>query len=861
MGVYEVTAYISGGNNYLNDTLYAQLEITPVTITFSLKDQNTHPTTCTGAQGNIAFSSNLPAGTYLLGYTLNGNPEQKEVEVLTGGEFTLTGLAAGVYSGFSINMSTVGTGSATGSVTLINPETASLAVASFDHPTASSTNSGKITFTTTLADDDYTLNYSRASVLQTPRSVTVTSGEFTVTGLNASTYSGVTYSGFSITDPVSECEAIAPESVTLGNKPTLTGVGTYEAAGFPRTATSAYVRATLNTGSSTASGRLIYGTDPTLTSGTTTRILGEGVSAGVGAGYRPPITGLTQNTTYYFKFTGQNAYGTVQSSIYSFRTRSTNANLTALVPGKGSLSPSFKSSTTNYTVTLANSETGITFTPTAAAYATIRINGTAISSGTESAEIPLNPGNNTVTFRVDAEAGNTNTYTVNVIRKQTQTITFPSVGDLTYGDPNPLLNATASSTLDVTYSTSDNSIANAYSDGGSTRRLNIKKAGTLTITASQTGNGTYEAAPDVQQTISIAELDIIFAVSGQTHPEMCSGAEGSITFSGNLPNNAVTVLNYKHNGEAQQKTVSVFRGEFKIENLTAGVYSDFSIDDPDKGAGTLSETVTLSEPVHSFVLETLINPATCGGTDGSIAFTSTGLTDGTYVLHYSDGVSSLNTNIKVTAGKFALIELPAGTYTGFSITTRGCTGSVSGPVTLSDPTAPTLTLETTVNPTTCSGTDGSIAFTSTGLTDGNYTMNYSANGSTTSKPVSVADNKFTLTELPAGAYSGFAITTIGCTATASGNVTLADPVTPTLTLGTTVNPTTCSGTDGSIAFTSTGLTDGNYTMNYSANGSTTSKPVSVADNKFTLTELPAGAYSGFAITTIGCTATASGNVT
>jgi hypothetical protein len=79
-----------------------------------------------------------------------------------------------------------------------------------------------------------------------------------------------------------------------------------------------------------------------------------------------------------------------------------------------------------------------------------------------------------------------------------QTITFPTVSGLTEGD-SKALTATASSGLAVTYSSSTPSVCST--SGGSVKAL---AGGTCTLTASQTGDATYSAAPNVSVTFGIA---------------------------------------------------------------------------------------------------------------------------------------------------------------------------------------------------------------------------------------------------------------------------------------------------------------------------------------------------------------------
>jgi Leucine-rich repeat (LRR) protein/PKD repeat protein len=84
------------------------------------------------------------------------------------------------------------------------------------------------------------------------------------------------------------------------------------------------------------------------------------------------------------------------------------------------------------------------------------------------------------------------------VEKAAQTITFGALDNKTFGDADFDLRATASSGLDVSYTSSDLTVATI---DGST--VNIIGAGTTTITASQTGDDNYNAATDVQQSLTV----------------------------------------------------------------------------------------------------------------------------------------------------------------------------------------------------------------------------------------------------------------------------------------------------------------------------------------------------------------------
>ncbi len=183
---------------------------------------------------------------------------------------------------------------------------------------------------------------------------------------------------------------------------------------------------------------------------------------------------------------------------------SNNAQLANLTINSGTLSPVFTAGTTSYTASVSNTTTSIILTPTTSdATASVKVNGTAVASGSASAAIPLTVGNNTITTVVTAQDGaTTQTYTLTVNRAQAaQTITFATLPAKTYGDTDFALGATSSSGLPVSYTTSNPAVAIVTANG----LIHLVSAGTANITASQVGNANYLAATDVVQILTVAQ--------------------------------------------------------------------------------------------------------------------------------------------------------------------------------------------------------------------------------------------------------------------------------------------------------------------------------------------------------------------
>ena len=93
--------------------------------------------------------------------------------------------------------------------------------------------------------------------------------------------------------------------------------------------------------------------------------------------------------------------------------------------------------------------------------------------------------------------------TFTVTNKASQTIEWSQTLSATYGDADIALTATATSGLEVVYESDDLSVATI---DGST--LTIVGAGTATITASQAGNDNYNAAPNVELTLTVDQLTL-----------------------------------------------------------------------------------------------------------------------------------------------------------------------------------------------------------------------------------------------------------------------------------------------------------------------------------------------------------------
>ncbi|OQP50039.1 hypothetical protein A4D02_26745 [Niastella koreensis] len=138
-----------------------------------------------------------------------------------------------------------------------------------------------------------------------------------------------------------------------------------------------------------------------------------------------------------------------------------------------------------------------------------------------------------------------------------QTITFDSLATVTLGDTTPIvLKATASSGLPVSYAISDTTIATIVNN-----RVNVKKDGSVIITASQAGDTAYLPASPVARTLNIVvPVDTVSGLIDDNFIDTTDGwaaaTAGSVATvqNGKLVVTLVPQSNGKGRGDARKTT-------------------------------------------------------------------------------------------------------------------------------------------------------------------------------------------------------------------------------------------------------------------------------------------------------------------
>ncbi|MXV17064.1 gliding motility-associated C-terminal domain-containing protein [Hufsiella ginkgonis] len=208
-------------------------------------------------------------------------------------------------------------------------------------------------------------------------------------------------------------------------------------------------------------------------------------------------------------FTGQ---GGPRISVSSLTTSPvTSIKLLFGVPGSG-INPAEITSTTTGT---------LTYTDNALAN---------LATGYYYADIVETDGSRTITSPI--------WYTRDDSFKSNQTITMDAARTAVYGDPDLNPGATSdNTTVPVTYTSSDPSVATIVAG-----KVHIVKAGTVTITANQAGNTSFNAAVAKQQVLTIAKANVTITAQNQARFQGAANPAFTVTYSAFANGENSTVL-------------------------------------------------------------------------------------------------------------------------------------------------------------------------------------------------------------------------------------------------------------------------------------------------------------------------------
>jgi len=181
--------------------------------------------------------------------------------------------------------------------------------------------------------------------------------------------------------------------------------------------------------------------------------------------------------------------------------------------------------------------------------ATVHITGAGTAAITAS-----QAGNNLYYSAIDVTA-------ILTINKADQTITFGVLEPRTYGDPDFNVHASASSSLNITFTSENTNVA--VITGG---LIQIVNAGTALIKASQPGDQNYNPAPDVTQTLTINKATQVI-----TFPAIAPVVYGVARFNAGASSTSGLTVNYSSDNTS---VAEIINGRINIRsagssNITA----------------------------------------------------------------------------------------------------------------------------------------------------------------------------------------------------------------------------------------------------------------------------------------------------
>ena len=297
-------------------------------------------------------------------------------------------------------------------------------------------------------------------------------------------------------------------------------------------------------------------------------------------------------------------------------------------------------------------------------------------------------------------------------------------------------------------------------------------------------------------------------------PSTCGGIDGRIEING-LPDADYTVSLDSSDVEFGSATRTSVGGLLTITDLPATIYDSIRITPNTTGCMRIAKGPwSIADPNAPTFTVTTVDPTTCGGSDGAIKLAVLDDNHADYTVSYNDGSLQALINQQPVGDTITISGFDGSSViTSISVDSSSCVSTDAGTITFVDPNAPTFTV-TTVDPTTCGGSDGAIKLAVLDNNHANYTVSYNDGSVQTITNQQPVDDTITISGFDASSVlTSISVDSSSCVTTDAGTFTFVDPNAPTFTV-TTVDPTTCGGTDGAIKLAVLDNNHANYTVSY-----------------------------------------------
>jgi hypothetical protein len=814
----------------------------------------------TGYTGTVHFTSTDPAATLPADTTLTSGMKSVNVTLKTVGSWTIT----------ATDTSTAATGTSS-EITVSAGTPASLTAGPGTTPQSAATSTAFPTDLSVGVTDAYGNAVSGASVsFAAPSSGA--SGKFAASGTRSTTVT-TNASGVATASALT-ANAIGGSYTVTASIPGLSPVA-FALTNIPPTPTVTSVSPALGNeaGGNTVN---IYGTN--LTGATAVRF-GAVAAASYSVVSDTKISATSPAGTGTVDVTVTTLGGTsAVSAADRFTYASTVSTLSALSLSQGTLSPSFASGTTAYTASVANGVSSLTVTPTATqADATIKVNGTTVTSGSASGAIALAVGSNTISVVVTAQDGTTkSTYTVTVTRAASADATLSALS-LSSGTLSPRF---ASGTTAYTASVANGVSSLTVTPTATQADATIKVNGTAVTSGSASGaiplavgsntisivvaaqDGTTKSTYTVTVTRAASADATLSALSLSQGTLSPSFASGTTAYTASVAN-GVSSLTVTPTATQADATIKV-NGTAVTSGSASGAIP-LAV-----GANTISVVVTAQDgTTKSTYTVTVTRAASADATLSALSLSSGTLSPGfasgttAYTASVANGVSSLTVTPTATQAD-ATIKV-----NGTAVTSGAASGAIAlavGSTTISVVvTAQDGTTKSTYTVTVTRAASADATLSALSLSQGTLSPSFASG--TTAYTASVANGVSSLTVTPTATQADATIKVNGSAVTsgsASGAIALAVgantiAVVVTAQDGTTKSTYTVTVTRaGSSTSSLSALTLSSGTLSPSFASGTTAYTASVANGVASLKVTPTATQADATIKVNG-TAVASGS--
>ncbi|WP_304238695.1 SprB repeat-containing protein [Jiulongibacter sediminis] len=221
--------------------------------------------------------------------------------------------------------------------------------------------------------------------------------------------------------------------------------------------------------------------------------------------------------------------------------------------------------------------------------------------------------------------------------------------------------------IDLTVSGGTENYSYSWSNSATTQDLTGLQAGIYSVTVTDANSCTATASVEITQPNTL--LATITSTKDLTCYESADG-EIDLTVTGGTES-----YSYSWSNSATTQDLT---------GLSANTYS-VTVTDANGCSATVSALVT--QPIKPILSEvSQVIPMTCGGSDGSISFSTSNVPDGTFSLSYYYNNNPASTiQVTLNSGEFEIQNLSSGSYSNFVLDYGQCEVTLNGPLELQGP--------------------------------------------------------------------------------------------------------------------------------------------------------------------------------